>query len=83
MQLTLKQLKNLPIYTKSNDCLGKIEDIEINSQTQNISLYIVKSSQLTKRLADKKLLIAASQVISLDNKKMVVEDGVVKEADKN
>ena len=82
MQLNLKQLKNLPVYTQSNDCLGKIEEVEINSQTQGISNYIIKSSQLTKRLSDKKLIISSSQVVSIDNQKMIVEDGIIKETEK-
>ena len=82
MQLTTKQLKNLPVYTKSNNCLGKIEEVEINTQNQNISCYIVKSTKLSKRLSDKKLIINSSQVISIDNKKMVVEDGIIKETKK-
>lgn len=78
MQLTAKQLKNLPVFTKSNDCLGKIKEVEINSDTQNVSKYIVKSSQMTKRLVGGELIINPSQVVSIDRQKMVVEDNVVR-----
>lgn len=79
MYLNGQQLKNLSVVTKSGQLLGKIKDIEINTDTQNISKYVVKSNQITKRLAGKELIISPSQVISIDNQKMVVEDNVVKD----
>ena len=79
MDLTFRQLKNLPVYTKSNEYLGKIQEMEINSETQNISKYIIKSSQVSKRLVGKKLWLNPHQVISIDEQKMIVEDGAVKE----
>ncbi len=80
MQLSYRQLKNLPVYTKNNDFLGKIKDLEINSDTQNVSKYIIKSSQITKRLVGKELIINPSQVISIDNQKMIVEDETVRDS---
>lgn len=79
MELTFRQFKNLPVYTRSNEYLGKIEEVEINTETQNISKYIIKSSQVSKRLVGKKLWLSPNQVISIDEQKMIVEDGVVKE----
>lgn len=79
MQLVYQQIKNLPVYTKKGDYLGKIKELEINSETQHVSKYIVESSQIVKRIVEKKLVISSSQVISLDDKKMVVEDLVITE----
>ncbi len=71
------KIKNLPTYTKSGDFLGKIDGIEINCQTQVVARYIIKSSKIINRLTSHKLIVSASQVISLDNKKMVVEDSTI------
>ena len=71
MNLSGQQLKNLPVTTKSGQLLGKVKGIEINTDTQNISKYIVKSNQITKRLVGKELIISASQIISIDNQKTV------------
>jgi len=59
--------------------LGKIEDIEINSQTHAVSCYIVSRPRLIQRLSVKKLMIAPAQVLQVDNEKMEVEDGLIKE----
>ena len=74
--LNLDQLIHLPVETKSGQLLGKIEDIEINPDSQRVSQYIVKSSNLVNRLTMPKLIISPSQVVSLDKEKMVVVDSV-------
>jgi sporulation protein YlmC with PRC-barrel domain len=78
---TFKQLKNLPVYSKSNDFLGKIKNIEINCDSHIISRYIIKSSDVVKRISGKEIIISPSQVISLDEQKMVVEDNLLKDED--
>jgi sporulation protein YlmC with PRC-barrel domain len=77
MQLTFDQLKNLPVYTYSGNLLGKVEEMEIDSQTHQIIKYQVKSQEIIKRLTAGKLLISPSQIISLTDEKMVVEDSIV------
>lgn len=79
MYLNSKAIRNLPVMTKSGSFLGKIKEIEIDAETQNISRYFVVSNQMVKRLANKELIIASAQVLSIDNEKMVVEDNLVKE----
>ena len=74
MFINSSQLKNLPVYAKSGDFLGRVEEAEIDANSQMIARYIVKSSRIVKRLTSQKLVIAASQVVSLDSKKLVVED---------
>jgi len=81
MSLTFKQLKNLPVYTKSNEFLGKVKDVEINCDSHTISRYVIKNSDVIKIIAGKEILISPSQIISLDEQKMVVEDNVSWEND--
>ena len=76
---TFRQLKNLPVYTKSNEFLGKVKDVEFNIDSHNINKYIIKSSDMVKRIVGKELLISPSQIINIDEQKMIVEDNVGKE----
>jgi len=69
-----KNLISLPVFTQSGVSLGKISDVEIETESQAILRYVVK-----KNFFDQPLLIHRDQVISINAKSMVVEDAVVKE----
>lgn len=75
MNITAKNILGLHVETKNGNALGKITNFELDTETHNIKFYSVESGFLEK----KKLLIAKNQVISINNTKMIVEDGVVKE----
>ena len=79
MVISFRQLKNLPVYTKNGDYLGKIKDLVINSQSHSVQEYRLQSSQMIAKLTGEDLIIKPGQVISLDQEKMVVEDNVVSE----
>jgi sporulation protein YlmC with PRC-barrel domain len=74
-----KSLINLPVFSQSGDSLGKITGFEIDPDSQSILRYYVKPHKLIKALLSKQLIIHRSQVISIDEKKMIVEDAVGKE----
>ena len=76
MNLTKQELIDLPVYTRSNQHLGKVVDFGLNSSTHMISQYYVRSTDLIRGLLTKELIINQAQVVSLTNKKMVVEDSV-------
>ncbi len=77
MNITWENLKNLPVFTQSNEQLGKICELEINSNTHSISRYVIRNSEMIKRLTGEKILISPSQVLSINENKMIVEDNVV------
>ncbi len=82
MSLTHKQLIGLPVETRSGLLLGKIKSFEVDSGTQTILRYVVKSRSLVSKLLakkDQRLIIHRNQVISIDEKKMIVEDNAIKE----
>lgn len=80
MRLSAKELISLPVETKSGEKLGKIASFEIDIETQQISAYLIKSSNLIKDLLfQDQLIISPNQVILINKRKMVVEDGVIKE----
>jgi len=78
MLLLLSQIKNLPVFTKSEIKLGVVVDLELDTDSQSILRYLVQRGQILGRLQEP-LLIHRSQVLSLTSEKMVVEDNVGEE----
>lgn len=78
MELREKKIIHLPVYTQSGKELGKISGFGIDTETHTIVRYYVKSGRLIEGLFEKELIIAASQVISITNEKMIVEDLILK-----
>jgi sporulation protein YlmC with PRC-barrel domain len=84
MIIDCKKLIGLPVETKSGLLLGKIKNFEIDSETQTVRQYIVKSRSLMKKLLSEEvseLVVGRSQVISIEEEKMIVEDSVVGETE--
>ncbi len=82
MTISHKNLIGLPVETKSGLLLGKVRGFEIESESQNILRYIVKSRNLIGKLLTEEvseIIINRNQVVSLDEKKMLVDDASVKE----
>ena len=74
--LSERELFSLPVETRSCVSLGSIVGIELDATTHRIAHYRVERGALVFK---KTLLIAPTQVLSLTNEKMVVEDAVIKE----
>jgi len=64
----------LPVYTQGGIFLGYVVDFEIEPNSGEIVRYFVKTKNPVKNLFRGKLVISKEQVISIDDKKMVVED---------
>ncbi len=77
--ITGKKLIGLPVETNSGKLLGKIFDFELEIDSQHILRYYVKGGSIFKELFVDELIIHYSQVIFIDDKKMIVSDGIVKE----
>ncbi len=80
MFIDSKQLKKVKVETQSGQYLGKIIDIELETDTGIIEKYYVKNSLSIPGLFENKLIINKNQVISFDNEKMIVEDSLLKES---
>lgn len=75
MNITAKNILGLRVETKNGNNLGKITNFELDTESHDVRSYSVESGFLEK----KKLLVSRNQVVSINNKKMIVEDSVVKE----
>ena len=77
MILNSKQIIGLTTQNKSGENLGKIKDVLVNSDNGQIEKYIIKRSALMKSLLVDDLIIDNSQVIEMNDKALIVDDGSV------
>ena len=74
MQMELKQLKNIPVETKNGLYLGKVINLQINTEGFIINkLFVVKKRLFSK---SQRLLIHPNQIISISEQKILVQDNV-------
>ena len=78
MLIKYDHLTDLPVFTKSGVKLGKIFDLEIDIDSHAVFQYIVRTSFVSRT----SYLIKPAQVLSIDEKRLVVDDGVMKEVKK-
>lgn len=79
MEMTDIDLRGLPVVTITGENVGKIAGISFDTASHAIRHYIVARSRLLAPLLPKELFIAPSQVISIDDEKMVVQGEVLVE----
>ena len=70
------KLHGIKVVTESGTELGRVMNMRINTDTQEIEQYEVTA---IKKLLGKKLLIHRQQVVRLESHQLIVEDGVEKE----
>jgi sporulation protein YlmC with PRC-barrel domain len=77
MRINSKQLTNLPVITKSGQDLGKVGNFDIDSDSGRLMTIHVKTRGLVKGLLDTDLLVDWSQIVTIDEDKVVVSDASV------
>ena len=78
MLISSEKLLNLPVQTQSGQDLGQVSSFDIDTDTQAILKYHVKSSNpITNIIKQKELLITSSQVIEITSEKMIVDDNLI------
>ena len=77
MRINSKQLTNLPVITKSGQDLGKIGSFDIDADSGRLTTMHVKTRGLVKGLLDTDLRVDWSQVVTIDEDKVVVSDATV------
>jgi len=73
--LNAKKIIGLPVETKDEEKIGKVADINLDIESHIVNSYAVKSGFIR----GENLIIARNLVISIDDKRMVVEDGAIRE----
>lgn len=79
--MNFKKIKDLPVYTESNNFLGYPTDLEINCETGKINKIFVRNKNLLKNLFQGCLIIDFNQIISISKKEIIVEDNIKKVED--
>ncbi len=79
--LSARHTLGLPVETQSGKHLGKVQDFEIDPTTQVVVRYTVRGDKLLQGLFGQELVIQASQVISLTETLMTVDDLTIKKAE--
>lgn len=72
MVINLRKLIGLPVYTAAGVKLGRIADAELDVEKHLVARYVVKAGAIS--LAS--FLVQYSQVVSITEEKMVVDDSV-------
>lgn len=75
MLFSWKELKKIPVVTSSGQELGRISEISVDGDSFKITQIKVKNFSLPLRTH----LIAWEQIISVDEKKILVRDASVTE----
>ncbi len=73
-----QRLLKLPVQTKSGTPLGRVDGFDFDIETQVVLRWHVRPKGLAARVLKKPLLISREQVLSIDEEKMVVDDGLEK-----
>ncbi len=78
MLVKTKKLLGLPVQTKNGHSLGRLIDLEIETDTSDVKKYIVGADNWLKHQLVPDLVIDSSQVIEITDQAIVVEDGLLK-----
>lgn len=73
----------LPVRTESGQALGHVVNVIIDPDTQAIVSYHVKPSRLVPDMVRSPLIIHHSQIVSLSESEIVVDDASTKQASSN
>ncbi|HLC69726.1 MAG TPA: PRC-barrel domain-containing protein [Patescibacteria group bacterium] len=79
MQINIKKLLLLPVYTEGGTRLGKVGDVVLDIDNHSVWHYVVYSGGL---MSKDTYLIRPVQVKSITADKMIVEENVTKEPTK-
>ncbi len=73
-------LRGLPVVTEAGDKVGRLAGLMIDAGSHSVAHYVVAKSRLLAAILPKELLVHPSQVVSIDDEKMVVKADLVTEA---
>jgi sporulation protein YlmC with PRC-barrel domain len=74
--LSDKEIKNLPVESKSGTKIGRVVGFEVELDSQAVLNYLVKPKQMVKGIFEGNLLINREQVIEISKYKMIVDESV-------
>lgn len=77
MYISSRKLIGLPVVTRSRQPVGKVAEIEIDTDTGRLQTLIVHTRKFLLGLLHPNLRVAWNQVISITDQEVVIVDGAV------
>jgi len=77
MNLNSRALVGTPVRTRSGTPVGKLASLDFEAETGHLAALRVRVRGMVPGLLDDEILVAWSQVVSLDEREIVVEDASV------
>lgn len=77
MVLNIKQLIGLPVFTRSEQRVGKVLSFDVNVLTGRLAVLYVKPSGLVARLRVEELLVSWDAIIEITAERVVIADSVI------
>lgn len=74
--ISVQHVLQLPVYTVAGKRLGKVADVELDTDTHQVRTYLVRPGRLTQPLARHALRIHRDQVVAITAERMIVDDAV-------
>lgn len=71
-----KELRNVPVETKSGTVLGKLSGYVMDSGSHKVIQYVVKKAHPLAKILPSELFVHSDQVISIEQDRIVVDDAV-------
>lgn len=77
MRINHKKLIGLPVLTKSGQAVGKLAEVEVETDNGRIETLVVHTAGPIPAITHNELLIAWSQVVLISEKEIIVADATV------
>ncbi|MFH1194032.1 MAG: PRC-barrel domain-containing protein [bacterium] len=79
MLVNSKKLIGLKVETKNGDNLGRVKSFDLDADTLEIKTVYARPKSIAKELTSGDLVISRNLIISIDEKKMLVDDLLARE----
>ncbi len=77
MKLSHASIIGLPVRTSMGQFLGKVSDFMIEADTGRLEVLEIRAGGFLQGLIDQHILVSWGQIVSLSNREVVVQDGVI------
>ncbi len=74
MKLNSKVLVGVPVRTKMGLAVGRLASLELDSDTGRLTSLLVRGKGVVAGLLEDQLVVSWSQVVSMSDKEIVVQD---------
>lgn len=77
MVLNSRRLIGLPVRTRSGERIGRVLGFDVDVDTGKLAAIRVRAPGLIPHFVDQEVSVGWAQVVSIDEKEVVVSDGTV------